>query len=30
MYYDDFIIDEEEIIQEQMERHEIINNKNLM
>ena len=29
MYYDDFIIDEEEIIQEQMERHEIINNKNL-
>ena len=29
MYYDDFIIDEEERIQEQMERYEIINNKNL-
>ena len=29
MYYDDFIIDEEERIKEQMERYEIINNKNL-
>lgn len=30
MYYDDFIIDEQERIQEEMERYEIINNKNLM
>ena len=30
IYYDDFIIDEKERIQEQMERYEIINNKNLM
>ena len=28
MYYDDFVIDEEEIIKEQMERYEIIDNKN--
>ena len=29
LYEEDFIIDEEERIKEQMERHEIINNKNL-